>query len=203
MTLSDRTFNDLLHDLGDKTPAPGGGAAAPLVAAIAAAMGRMVQAYSIDKNTLKDHRADNELAMQQLGQLQSHAMHCADEDATAYAALNALMKLDANDPRRQSEWAGAVDAAMAPPRRAIELCSSMLELLVQLSATTNQWLGSDLAVAAVLAAAAARCAAWNVRANLSHIEDGPGKDELRADVESQINRLDLQARELELQIGMK
>ena len=53
----------------------------------------------------------------------------------------------------------------------------------------------------VLAAAAARCAAWNVRANLSHIEDGPGKDELRADVESQINSLDLQARELELQIN--
>ena len=201
MSLSNRTFNELLNDLGDKTPAPGGGAVAPMVAALAAALGRMVLAYSIDKDALKEHREHNQQVMQRIEQLQEQATHCADDDATAYAALNALMKLDADDPRRQRGWADAVSGAMAPPRNAIDLCANLVELLEQLNGTTNRWLGSDLAVAAILTAAAARAAAWNVRVNLTQMAQGPARDELQADVESQIASIDQRARSLEAALG--
>lgn len=200
MTLSERTFSELLDALGDRTPAPGGGAVAPLVAALAAALGRMVLAYSIDKKSLQAFQEDNTRALEQLGELETEATRCAADDATAYTALSELLKLPADDPRRQAELLAAVEEAIAPPRRTIELCERLLELIEQLVDTTNRWLASDLAVAAVLAGSAGRAAAWNIRANLEQLQDTEQADSQRGDLDDWINRLDAQSRDLEARI---
>ncbi len=197
MALHDLSVDELLTALGDKTPTPGGGAVAPLVAGLATALGRMVLAYSVDKPSLSEHRAGNEDAMQRLHDLQRQAMQCAEDDATAYAALNALMKLSKDDPRRAAEWANAVEGAMEPPRRTLELCGTLIDTIDGLAATTNRWLASDLAVAAVLLVAAARAAAWNVRANLTQLDDAARVDALHSEIEAQIDAVQARVDDLE------
>ena len=201
MALHDLTIAQLLTALGDKTPTPGGGAVAPLVAGLASSLGRMVLAYSVDKKSLEAHRTANEHAMEQLQEFQQQAMQCAEDDATAYGVLNALMKLPKDDPQRIDQWTSAVEGAMDPPRRTLALCGSMIEVVDALTATTNRWLASDLAVAAVLIAGAARGAAWNIRANLTQLDDAARAEELRSDVDAQITAVQARVDELETRLA--
>lgn len=164
-------FHDLLESIAAKTPTPGGGAVASITAALAAALGRMVLNYSIGKKSLTQHDAANRQVIESLERSGREALELADTDARAYARLNELWKLDKNDERRQREFPGAVEAAIAAPRAVMDCSLGMLELMVKLPATTNAMLHSDLAIAAILADAAARSAAWNVRINLPLLTD--------------------------------
>ena len=71
-------------------------------------------------------------------------------------------------------------AAIDVPQRALTACMDMLGLLERLCGRTNRMLASDLAIATVLAEAAARAAAWNVRINLPSLTDQKAAGEIAA-----------------------
>ena len=197
MRLPDATITELLEALGEKTPIPGGGALAPITLALAASLARMVLAYSIDKKALAEFQAGNEDALQQLRDCERTALDLADADTSAYAHLNELMKLPEDDGKRVSEWEQALEGAMRPPRETIDTCEAMLELLAGLVNTTNRLLASDLAVAAVLAGAAARAAAWNLKANMPHLADPDHAEHLRNEADDRTSNLDGLVRSIE------
>jgi formiminotetrahydrofolate cyclodeaminase len=64
-----------------------------------------------------------------------------------------------------------LSAAIAVPRAGVATAASLTRLLESLAGNSNPWLGSDLAIAADLAAASTRAFAWNVRVNLPQLED--------------------------------
>jgi len=172
----------LVSALGARTPAPGGGAVAPIVAALGAAVARMVVNYSVGKKTLLAHDDMHRQALARLLAISDRALALADADARAYAALNELMRLDADDARRRAGWDGAVAAAVAVPRDVIGLCLELLEHLQRLPGATSRTLASDLAIGAILADAAAHAAAWNVRVNLPHLTDADAAESIRRDL---------------------
>ncbi len=155
----------LLAALASKSPAPGGGAAAGVVGATAAALAGMVVAYSVDRKSLATHRAFLGDAASRLERARSVFLLLADEDAAAYGALNRMMKLPEDHPDRVSGWSTAVENAITPPRAMLAASNDVLRLCEDLVGKTNPHLNSDLAVAAVQAEAAARSAAWNIRVN--------------------------------------
>lgn len=169
--LDDLTLADLLTAIGSKTPTPGGGAVAAVVSAIAASLGQMVLRYSQGKKNLLEHDELHRSALAQLEALGKRAMELAEADATAYGKLNELWKLDKADPKRVQAWPAAVDAAIDAPQQLLRACMDMLHIMHSLTGRTNRMLDSDLAIAAVLAEAAARSAAWNVRINLPLVDD--------------------------------
>ena len=171
MTLADQTVREFLEALAAKQPTPGGGAVASVTTAISAALGRMVVNYSLGKKSLAAHDALHQEAIASLAELGSRALRLADDDAAAYGRLNALWKLDKADPKRVAEFPQAVEQAIAAPHAVLHACMELLRLLDRLCGATNAMLASDLAIAAVLAEAGARSAAWNVRINLPLIED--------------------------------
>jgi formiminotetrahydrofolate cyclodeaminase len=197
MSLPDSTLTQLLEALGEKTPIPGGGTLASTTLALSASLARMVLAYSIDKKSLAEFQAGNENALQQLRACERTALDLADADATAYSHLNELMKLPADDEKRLAEWEQALEGAMNPPQETIDACEAMLALLASLVKTTNRLLASDLAIAAVLAGAAARAAAWNVKANLSQLADQEHAEHLRDEVDARTLNLDGLVRSIE------
>lgn len=183
-------FGTFLSDIAKKTPAPGGGAVAPAVGAIAAALAEMVVAYSLGKASLAEHQETLTGAAERLGRARSLLLKLAEEDAAAYEWLNRLMRLPEGDPGR-AEMRAAVSAAIAAPRASLAGALDLLRLLEKLVSITNRRLRTDLAIAAVLAEAAARAAAWNVRINLPLIEDA----RLRADLDHEASDSIREARE--------
>lgn len=169
--LSALTFGDLLTSLGDKTPTPGGGAAASITLALAAHLGRMVVNYSKGKKSLAVHAETHDRALATLRQFGDRALDLAEEDAAAYGRLNTLWKLDPEDEERVANWDDAVAAAIAAPKSVLEECVALADLLHELLPASNRHLLSDLAIAAILTEAAARAAAWNVAVNLPLVGD--------------------------------
>lgn len=164
-------FQTLLASLAAKSPAPGGGAAAGVVGATAAALAGMVVSYSVGRKSLAEHQEFLENARSRLERARSMFLILADEDAAAYGRLNALMKLPEGHPDRVAGWAKAVDNAIAPPRATLAASNDLLRLCEDLVGKTNPYLNSDLAVAAVQGEAAARSAAWNVKINVPSLPE--------------------------------
>lgn len=164
--LGQHRIDEFLDALSAKVPAPGGGAAAGLVGATAAATAGMVVAYSVGRKSLADHKEFLEDAGARITRARMMFLALADEDAEAYTTLNELMKLPEGDPVRVAGWAAAVSGAIAPPRAMLATASELLRICEELCGRINQHLRSDLGVAGVLAEAAARSAAWNIAVNL-------------------------------------
>jgi formiminotetrahydrofolate cyclodeaminase len=171
VTLDGMSIRELLDAVGAKTPTPGGGAVASITAALGAALAGMVVAYSTGRKKLAEHAALHAEASETLADVGRRALDLARADAEAYARLNALWKLDEADERRRREFPAAVRDAIDAPARVLRLARDLLDLLGRLDGRTNAMLESDRAIAAILADAAARAAAWNVRINLPLVDD--------------------------------
>lgn len=182
--LGSSTLSDLLQAVAEKSPTPGGGAVASAVAALAAALGSMVVSYSVGKKSLADHAATLELAAGELATARSMLIRLADEDAVAYASLNAAWKLDKSDPTREKQMAAAAELALAPPMAVIATCTNVLRLIESLCDKSNRNLRSDFAIAAVLADAAVRASKWNVLINLPLLVS----DTARAPIQAELDR---------------
>jgi formiminotetrahydrofolate cyclodeaminase len=165
---------DLLASLASKTPAPGGGAAAGLLGATGAGLAGMVVAYSIGKKAHEPDRPMLEQASERLAGMRGRFLALADEDAAAYADLNAIQRLAADDPDRLAREPDALRRAIQAPEHARVLAMDLLELIESLVGRTNKWLASDLAIAGVAGEAAAVAAGWNVRVNAPGLPDGAG-----------------------------
>jgi len=164
-------LNTLLASLASKSPAPGGGAAAGVVGATGSALAGMVVAYSVGRKSLAEHQTILEDTRARLERARSMFLALADEDAEAYGRLNTLMRLPEDHPDRIAGWAAAVTGAIAPPRATLAAANDLLRLCEDLVGRINPHLKSDLAVGAVLAEAAARSAAWNVKINVPSLPD--------------------------------
>lgn len=172
MTLDLRAMSvgSYLERLAAAEPVPGGGAVAGLALAQAAALGSMVVGYAIGKPRYAAHDAVHRAAHDAFGRMRGRAVELAEEDARAYAALNALWRLPKDDPARAG-FDAAVLAAIAAPESTLLLAAGTVDALAQLVGTTSAALASDLRIAFDLVATAAQAAIENVRINLPSVAD--------------------------------
>lgn len=181
-SIARQPLHAFLEALGRKTPTPGGGAAAGVVAAVGAALARMVVSYSVGKKSLAAHEPVLRESLDTLERGAGLLLELADEDAAAYGLVNELSRLPESDPRRQREWAAATRAGVDVPLAVMATCVDLLRRMEGLCGMTNPLLRSDLAIAAVLAEAGARAARWNVVVNAPNIsEPARAADLARAD----------------------
>jgi formiminotetrahydrofolate cyclodeaminase len=114
-------------------------------------------------------------------------MTLADEDAAAYAAFAAALKLpretDAEKAARTAAIRSSAHLAADVPLRTVEACREVVVASEALAGRSNLNAASDLAVASRLAEAAAHGAAENVIVNLPSLGDEALADELRGKVE--------------------
>ncbi len=185
--MRDESISQFLDTLAAKSPAPGGGAAAALLAAIGAALAEMVVRFSQGKKHLQEHEPLYHDLLQLLEVSRQAALAFAEEDARAYEHLNALQRLDPDDARRRAEWNSAVERSMSVPQRVLDLSLDLLNLCEQLIGRSNHWLRSDLAIAAIAADSAAAAAAWNIRANLPRLEREDVRARLRSELENRLS----------------
>ena len=176
------SLGDFTAALGEKTPVPGGGAAAGSALAHGAALGEMVLSFSLGKKAFADQAALLDESASMLRIIRTRALELADEDARGFAELSATWTMSPEPS--VADQLEAIRVAIAPPIRIIEDAREAAEILERLVGRSNPRLVSDLAIAAGFVALAAEAAEWNVKVNLESIhalvpEDDPADDDAR------------------------
>jgi formiminotetrahydrofolate cyclodeaminase len=173
--LSDLPVSALLDALAAATPAPGGGSAAALAAAMSAGLIAMVAGLTVGRPRYAGVQDEMAAVLSRAETLRRALAGGADADTNAYLAVMAAYRLPKESDAQKAERAAAIAAAM---RRAAEVplktagwCAELLELAGRVAARGNPNAGSDAAVAALLAHAGLLGAVRNVRINLRDISD--------------------------------
>lgn len=157
-------FGELLGAIASKSPAPGGGAVASAAGALAASLAGMVLAYSRGRKDLAEHADAHDALAELCSTAGCGLLDLADADAAAYSELNALQRLDENDPAREA-LPEAAQRCVDVPLGVQRVCVGLLEAFERLAPIANKWLLSDLKIAAILAEAAVRASDCNVEVN--------------------------------------
>jgi len=163
-----------LEDLAAKQPTPGGGAAAGMLVATAAALAGMVANYTTGTKWQDREEKMTEI-VGQAAEMRRRALGLMQADEAAFAAVGAAYKLakesDEQKAVRQAAIHAAITLAADPPVRVVRLATEVIGLLEQLLAAGNPNVVSDVAVAASSARAAIESAVVNIEINAVLITD--------------------------------
>lgn len=191
LSLAELTVRDLTERLASRAPVPGGGSASALAGALGAALVEMVCELTVGKPEYEDVDPVARQIGAAAGELRGSMLAAAEEDAAAYLDVVTARRLPREtDEERAARKAAIGEASLAAtevPLRVVRLAADVLDLAASIASIGNRNAVSDAGAAALLAAAAARGAALNVRINLPSLPDA---HPLRADAAAQLAELD-------------
>lgn len=167
---TDRPLKDYLDDLAAKRPAPGGGSAAALAAAVGASLMAMVANYSVGKTKEKDLDRKISDMLDKIKGYERELRQLIDEDIRAYEKLSKGLKtvaggVDTSD--RDELYKDAIE----PPFLVCELTHHCIRLCRELAICGNRNLITDTAIAAIMLEGAFFAAKYNVYINLGCVKD--------------------------------
>ncbi|MYS87346.1 cyclodeaminase/cyclohydrolase family protein [Embleya scabrispora] len=181
--MRDDKISEYLDRLADRVPAPGGGAAAALHAAQAAALLGMVARYTTG-DKYAEHASSIAQVVALTDELRGVALRLAEEDAAAFTAVSEAYKLprDTDEAKavRSATIAAALVGAAKPPAEVVVLAAACVELAEKLLPIGNPNVITDVAAAAEAARAAATTARVNIEINLGGIRDEQARTEFTA-----------------------
>ena len=151
------SFETYLNDLAARKPAPGGGSAAALNAAIGAGLMSMVAGYTDDAKVILKKAETARKRLQEL----------IDADIEAYGKLSKALK-DCKDPAKLD---ALYREAAKPPYEVCRISAECLKLCEDLAGLCNKNLITDVAIAAICLEGAFFAAKYNVYINLKHVKD--------------------------------
>ena len=167
-----------LEEAAARKPTPGGGSAAALAGALSAAMGEMVIHYSVGRKDPSPHEGELREALVELTRARQLLLALMEEDQAAFSAFSNARKSAGSAGDRDATFAAALLACIRIPQAIGASGIAILELLARVAADANKLLMSDLKVSAELAIATVRCAAHNIRVNLTDVSDLNERDRL-------------------------
>jgi len=176
------TIDDWLTDLASELPAPGGGAAAGMSAAMAAALVSMVCNLTIGKPKFAEHEAVMREALADAERLRLEALQLAEDDAEAFSGVIAAYKLPKSSDEEKAARTAAIQAglveAAAVPLAVARVSAEVIKLSGRILEGSNPNVLSDVAVAASAAKSALESAALNVDINVVAIKDPAERERL-------------------------
>jgi formiminotetrahydrofolate cyclodeaminase len=151
-----------LDMVASREPAPGGGASAAVVVALAAALTGMAARFSMDR------LADAETIADKAEELRSRVMPLAQADAAAYGrVLDAYRTPHDDEEERRRRIREALSEAADVPLSIAEVGAEVAGNAARLAEEGNPNLRGDAVTATVLAGAGVRAAATLVEINVS------------------------------------
>jgi len=177
----DQTIGPWLEALASSAPAPGGGAAAALSAAIGAALIEMVCNLTIGRPRYAAHEALMREALARATTLRRRALGLAAADARAFGAVTDAYRLpkETDERARAERIQEALIGATEVPLETAALAAEVVQLAGRIVDGANVNALADIAAAAAAARAALETALVNVEANLAALPDRSRSRELR------------------------
>ncbi len=171
----EQTLQTYLDDLASSKSTPGGGSAAAVSGAMAAALANMVCQLTLGKEKYADVQEEIAELSGQAEEQRQRFQQLMAADIAAYTKLSACFKMPRENEDQRRMRADAIqlcltEAALVPlemSERAV-LVAKICERVAEIG---NINVLSDIAAAAMLAASAGTSAAWMVRVNLKSLKD--------------------------------
>lgn len=165
------TITEFDDALASNAPAPGGGGAAALAGALAAALGSMVCNLTAGKKSYAQYEEDNQKALQHLEAARKHLLTLIDEDARAFAPLQKYLSMPKDSPERREHMDAALRVACYVPTDVLYTCEDVAGLLASLAEKGLRGAISDIGVGLELCRAAMRASRMNILINAAAMPD--------------------------------
>jgi formiminotetrahydrofolate cyclodeaminase len=199
------TVSDFLDRLASAAPVPGGGSAAAIAGAMAAALLAMVARLSLDRPKYEPYRSTNERVLVAAEGSRESFLRLADQDAAAYAGYANALKLPRETEGQQQTRAAAIKAAARGaaevPMATVRECAALIDEIGAVAGRSNLNAASDVEVAGRLCAAAARGAAANVQINLPMAGDERWSGEVMTELTTLLKQVDRVLAELNRRVA--
>lgn len=175
MKLVDLTVKDFVEVLGSDAPAPGGGSAAALSAAMGISLTKMVCELTIGKKKYVEFEDEIKLVFDETKALQQDLLQAIDKDTEAFNVVSAVFSMpketDEDKAARKNAMQSALEGAAESPFNMMKLMVNALEVTKKAVGKSNTNAASDLGVAALNLKAGLQGAWLNVLINLSGIKN--------------------------------
>ena len=165
------TPTGFLDAIASSDPVPGGGSVAAYAGALGAALTRMVAGLTIGRKKYAAVEAELTILAADADSLTRQLSNLVERDAEAYSLVSAAYKLpkdtDAAIANRNHAITESLLGAAQVPLETARLCVAVAELAAIVAAKGNANAVTDAGVAALLAEAGCKGAAYNVRVNVA------------------------------------
>jgi len=166
------TLDGFLSDVAAASPSPGGGTVAAVAGAMAAALAAMVARLTVGRKKYAEVDAEFRGLVESAERLRMELRRLGEADAAAYEAVGAAYGIPKEEAeRRRAAIQAALLGAIAVPLDTLRAARAVAGLAARAAEAGNRNAVSDAGVAALLAGAAARGAAYNVRINIVSLPD--------------------------------
>lgn len=157
--------------LASADPTPGGGGAAALVGAQAAALAEMAAQVTARSPRYQSVAAEMRTAAADAAQLRGEMLALIAADARAFDALMAAWKRPREDDAREAEVQAATVEATEVPLRLAERAAAAVALALALCEKVTEGIRTDAELAVLFGRAAVEGALYNVRINAAVCRD--------------------------------
>jgi len=175
MKLGDYTVTGFSEVLASGAPAPGGGSAAALEAALGAGLTAMVCRLTVGKAQFESHREALLEIQERTESLRLALLEVMDRDTEAFLQVSKAFALPKGSEEEKAARSNAIqrglEACTRTPLEVMEMAAEALELAASLPGRFNENSASDLGVAALSLQAGLRGAWLNVCINVGSLRD--------------------------------
>ena len=173
--IEQQSISDFLQELAAKKSTPGGGSAAAISGAMAAALLSMVANFTIGKQGYEAVADEFIDLLQKTEDLRKKLILGIQEDSDAFSAVMAAYRLPKTttqeQQQKQEQMQQSLKQATDVPVTCADLCRQLIELSHPMAEKGNTMVITDAGVAVMNAYAGLQSAALNVRINIGSIKD--------------------------------
>lgn len=166
--------------LASSEPAPGGGGASALVAAIGTALGNMVGSLTVGKKKYADVEEEIVALKEKCDQLQQELLDQVPADAEGFVPLARAYGIPKDDPTRAQVLEEATVTACQVPMHIMELCCESIEAISVFAAKGSRLAVSDAGCGAAIVKSALQAASLNVFINTKTLQNRELAEQMNA-----------------------
>ena len=195
-----QSIEAFVKDLNSAKPMPGGGSAAAVCGAMAAALAGMSAHMTAGKKKYAAVEGKMQEIITASAVLQQEMLQMAQEDAEMYTLVLQAFKLPKDTEEEVAKRAKAIEdasrTAVTASLKVTGACVRIMRLAYITVTEGNRMMVTDGSASALLARACQQVAAYNVRINLGGVKDAAA----RAEAEQMLERHLAEGKELEEEV---
>ena len=180
MDMTMESCRKFVEVLASNAPAPGGGGAAALVAAIGTALGNMVGSLTVGKKKYADVEEEIIALKAKCDALQKELLDQVEADEINFVPLAKAYGIPKDDPNRDQIMEEATIIACGAPVKIMDLCGEAMEAIAVFAAKGSRLTVSDAGCAAVCVKAAMQAASLNIFINTKTLKNREVAEEMNA-----------------------